>query len=270
MISSIRQAAVADLFYPSDPVELTTQIKQCLCATNDKSSEQGVKPSGKPRPKALIVPHAGYVYSGSVAGRAFAQLLDDNKIENVVLLGPAHRVYLQGCALPKANTFATPLGRITIDQQHYKALSRFDKVIISDAPHRQEHCLEVQLPFLQLCLKPFTLLPIVVGECSPSVVADILELFGQREDTLIVVSSDLSHFHTYAEACRIDQQTCEQILDLSTQLSSHQACGCYALNGLNLYAKRHQLAIEQLCYLNSGDGVGDKSRVVGYASFALY
>ncbi len=270
MLSSIRQAAVADLFYPADPAELTTQVKQFLCATNKNSSEQKVNPSDKPRAKALIVPHAGYIYSGAVAGRAFAQLLDDNKIETVVLLGPAHRVYLQGCALPEANTFATPLGKITIEQQDYEALSALDGVIISDQPHLDEHCLEVQLPFLQLCLEQFSLLPIVVGECSPSVVADILELFSQRENTLIVVSSDLSHYHSYDEACRIDRQTCEQILNLSTQLSSLQACGCYALNGLNMYAKRHDLAIEQVCYLNSGDSAGDKSKVVGYASFALY
>ncbi|RTR34836.1 AmmeMemoRadiSam system protein B [Shewanella atlantica] len=270
MLSSIRQAAVADLFYPADPVELTNQIKQFLCVTNDKSCGQGVKTSDRRRAKALIVPHAGYIYSGAVAGRAFAQILDDNKIETVVLLGPAHRVYLRGCALPEANTFATPLGKIPIEQQNYEELSGLDKVVISDLPHLDEHCLEVQLPFLQLCLQQFRLLPIVVGECSPSVVADILELFGQRENTLIVVSTDLSHYHSYAEACRLDQETCEQISDLSTQLSSHQACGCYALNGLNMYAKRHDLAIEQICYLNSGDSAGDKSKVVGYASFALY
>lgn len=270
MLSSIRQAAVADLFYPADPVELTAQIKQFLCEANNEFGKQGVNPGGKQQPKALIVPHAGYIYSGALAGRAFARLLDDNKIETVVLLGPAHRVYLQGCALPEANAFTTPLGKIPIEQQNYEALSALDKVVISDLPHLDEHCLEVQLPFLQLCLQRFKLLPIVVGECSPSEVADILELLGKQENTLIVVSTDLSHYHTYDEASRLDSQTCDQILDLSTQLSPHQACGCYALNGLNLYAKRHELAIEKICYLNSGDSAGDKSKVVGYASFALY
>ncbi|WP_299798460.1 AmmeMemoRadiSam system protein B [uncultured Shewanella sp.] len=270
MLSSIRQPAVADLFYPADPVELTTEIKQFLCASNGNFAAQEPFYGNKPRPKALIVPHAGYIYSGFVAGSAFSLLLHTHKIKRVILLGPAHRVYLEGCALPEANTFATPLGNITVNQEHYAELTALEKVIISDLPHLDEHCLEVQLPFLQFCLNQFSLLPVVVGECSPSTVADILELFSQQENTLIVVSTDLSHYHTYDEACRIDRQTCEQILNLDSLISPHQACGCYALNGLNRYAKRHKLAIEQLCYLNSGDSAGDKSKVVGYASFALY
>jgi AmmeMemoRadiSam system protein B len=257
----IRPPAVAGMFYPADADQLIQDLQTYLAAA----------PAAKlPQPKALIVPHAGYVYSGAVAARAYALLLQARRsIRRVVLLGPAHRVPIRGLALPVAEGFATPLGSVAIDAEGARAALALPQVSASDVAHNLEHSLEVQLPFLQAVLDDFTLLPFAVGAVSPAQVAEVLDLLWGGPETLILVSSDLSHFHGYAQAQGIDRNTADEILAFDTTIDHQQACGATPINGLLLAAKRRGLSIELLDLRNSGDTAGDRSRVVGYASFAL-
>jgi len=259
---NIREAAVAGLFYEADPTRLKAQLAGLL------------PPSPTPavaRPKVLIVPHAGYVYSGSTAAEAYARLESlHDEIRRVVLLGPAHRVYLQGMALPSADAFATPLGEVPLDHAGLDAISTLPGVCVSDEAHREEHSLEVQLPFLQTLLTRFTLLPVVVGDCDPNRVGAVIDALWGGAETLLVISSDLSHFHPYHEACEIDASTCARILRKSVGLSGEQACGARALNGLMSAGHCQNLEVELLAACNSGDTAGNRERVVGYGAFQLY
>jgi AmmeMemoRadiSam system protein A len=187
----------------------------------------------------------------------------------VVLLGPVHRVPVRGLALPDSDFFATPLGEVEIDQQACSAIAQLPQVVVSAAAHAQEHSLEVHLPFLQSVLKDFKLLPLAVGDASATEVAEVLEALWGGEETLIVISSDLSHFLTYAQAQTIDRQTAQQIMNFQSVITHQQACGATPVNGLLLTAQRHGLRPELLGLCNSGDSAGDKARVVGYASFAF-
>jgi AmmeMemoRadiSam system protein B len=257
----IRPPAVAGMFYPADAAELAREIQSYLAA---------VPATQAPAPKGLIVPHAGYVYSGAVAASAYALLsLARKTIRRVVLLGPAHRVPVRGLALPVAEAFATPLGGVRIDAEGAAAALKLPQVTASDVAHNLEHSLEVQLPFLQTVLDDFTLLPFAVGAATPTQVAEVLDLLWGGPETLILISSDLSHFHTYASAQDIDQGTVGEILALEPSIEHEQACGATPINGLLLCARRRGMAIELLDLRNSGDTAGDRSRVVGYASFAL-
>jgi hypothetical protein len=221
-------------------------------------------------PKALIVPHAGYIYSGSTAAQGYAQLAAVRQtIRRVVLLGPVHRVPVRGLALPGADYFATPLGEIEIDQDAVAAIGALRQVVVSPAAHAQEHSLEVQLPFLQLMLDDFKLLPLAVGDATPSEVAQVLDVLWGGDETLIVISSDLSHFLPYASAQAIDNETVQSILQLQTNLNHQQACGATPVNGLLLAARQHHLQPHLLGLCNSGDTAGDQNRVVGYAALAF-
>ncbi|AQS39688.1 AmmeMemoRadiSam system protein B [Shewanella psychrophila] len=271
MLSSIRPPAVAGLFYPADPMALSAELSSYM---SQASLHKMPNSTAKMTPKAIIVPHAGYIYSGLVAAHGFSCISAiADKIKRVVLLGPAHTVYLQGCALPESTHFSTPLGNLTIDRSSTAKLATYDAVTISNIPHKNEHSLEVELPFLQHCLNEFELLPIVVGDIAPEAMADLLELVWGGDETLIVVSSDLSHFHPYDEAKRLDLETCQKIQAKKSDISSDQACGCRSLNALSLQLIRHNLCITQLSYQNSGDSeissADDKNRVVGYASFII-
>jgi len=255
----IRPAAVAGMFYPDSPSELAQEVESLLtdAAVNLPSV-----------PKALIVPHAGYVYSGPVAASAYAALVPArSSIRRVVLLGPAHRVAIRGLALPLATGFATPLGTVALDAALAQAVLDLPQVSQSDAPHQQEHSLEVQLPFLQALLENFTLLPLTVGNASSEEVAEVLDRVWGGPETLIVISSDLSHYHDYAEAQRLDSATAGQILALSPLSSHEQACGAIPVNALIRCAKKRGLKPYLLDLRNSGDTAGDKSRVVGYGAF---
>jgi len=221
-------------------------------------------------PKAIIAPHAGYIYSGPVAASAYARLIPlHDVIKRVVLLGPVHRVAVHGLALPGVTAFATPLGEIPIDLDAAAAIENMPQVVESPAAHAPEHSLEVQLPFLQAVLDDFKLLPLAVGNASPTEVAEVLDAVWGGPETLIVISSDLSHFHPYQAAQVIDAQTAQDILNLQNTLSHEQACGGTPVNGLLLAAKQHHLQPHLLDLRNSGDTAGDKDRVVGYASFAF-
>ena len=256
----VRPAAVAGTFYPADPLVLARDVRALL----------GAVTAGGSRPKAIIAPHAGYVYSGAVAASAYALLSDSrNQIERVVLLGPSHRVPLQGMALPSVDAFMTPLGAVALDRPVLDEMSALPAVAVADAPHALDHALEVQLPFLQTQLGSFSLLPVAVGACPPELVADVLESVWGAAETLIVVSTDMSHFHCSDEARVIDRDTAELIVRGEATLRGEQACGCHAVNGLLLAARRHDLPVKLLDLGNSGDTAGDRARVVGYASFAV-
>jgi AmmeMemoRadiSam system protein B len=259
---STRKAAVAGHFYQAQAADLQHQINQFLAQAPWVSH-------GKPR--VLIVPHAGYVYSGSTAARAYRCLQPyQDEIRRVVLLGPAHRVYLEGMAIPSVDAFSTPLGEVKLDLNAIERVSKMPAVVVSDEAHREEHSLEVQLPFLQTVLNQFSLVPIVVGNCDAKIVADVIDELWDADDTLILISTDLSHFHSYDEARQIDASTCNRILDKSNDLSGEQACGARAVNGLLSSEHSHPLDIELLSACNSGDTAGSRDRVVGYGAFLLH
>ncbi len=264
-MSDLRPAAVAGTFYPKAPTALAAAVGACLHAA---AGSQG--PAGSTPPKAVIVPHAGYVYSGAIAAAAYARLaVGRDVIRRVVLLGPTHRVPVRGLALPSARAFATPLGEVAVDLDAATAALGLPQVRASDAAHALEHSLEVQLPFLQAVLGAFQIVPFAVGDATPEEVAEVIDLLWGGPETLFVVSSDLSHYHRYADAQAIDRATAEAILGLSPDLDHEQACGATPINGLLLSARRRGLAPELLDLRNSGDTAGDRSRVVGYASFAF-
>lgn len=257
----VRPPAVAGLFYPAEPARLRQQVDALLAAA---------RPAAGRAPKALIVPHAGYVYSGAIAANAYAQLTPiAQRIRTVVLLGPAHRVALRGLALPAATHFATPLGVVELDSEAVARLRGLPQITISDAVHAAEHSLEVHLPFLQSLLPKFLLLPLVVGEASPAEVAQVLDRVWGGEDTLIVISSDLSHYLSYDEARASDRATAQAVLDLRPDIDPQQACGANPINGLLQSAPRHGLCGTLLDLRSSGDTAGDRARVVGYAAFAF-
>ena len=259
-----RPPAVAGSFYPSQQHALATQVQALVDAA------AATRTGAAAMPKALIVPHAGYVFSGAMAARAYARLAPlRSSIRRVVLLGPVHRVPVRGLALPGADRFATPLGEITIDQAAVALITPLRQVAVSPAAHALEHSLEVQLPFLQSVLDDFMLVPLAVGDAQPAEVAQVLEILWGGPETLIVVSSDLSHFLPYTRAQSMDADTVQHILALAGPLSHAQACGGTPINGLLLAARYHRLRPELLGLCNSGDTAGDKRRVVGYASVAF-
>jgi len=259
--TTTRYPAVAGMFYPDDPDELHQQIQDYL-SQSDLAAEQ-------PSPLALIVPHAGYIYSGEVAAKAYARIQPlAKKINRVILLGPSHRVAFNGLAVPSARQFSTPLGNIPVDRASIKQILAAGSVVENDAAHLQEHSLEVQLPFLQEVLEEFVLLPIVVGHVEPQQIADLLDDIWHDSHTLLVISSDLSHFHDYATAQAIDQRTTNAIETLHPEAISHEdACGGTPVNGLLYLAKRRGLKVETIDLRNSGDTAGDHDRVVGYGAY---
>lgn len=261
----VRSPAVAGSFYPRPAAELTRDLRDLFA-----SASQPASAAAQPVPKALIVPHAGYIYSGSTAALAYQRLAAAHaRIRRVVLLGPVHRVAVRGLALPGVDAFDTPLGRIAIDQAGVAALASLPQVVVNTAAHAQEHSLEVQLPFLQTVLDDFTLLPLAVGEASAAQVAQVLDALWGGDETLIVVSSDLSHFLPYAAAREVDRDTVHEMLHLDDTLSHDQACGATPVNGLLRAARAHRLTPHLLGLCNSGDTAGDHLRVVGYAALAF-
>lgn len=263
-MNDIRPAAVAGMFYSGDAPSLRAEVASLL------SEAASARAAETDPPKALIVPHAGYVYSGPVAAHAYARVAPWHAtIRRVVMFGPAHRVAVRGLALPVARGFATPLGAIDLDAETMASARRLPQVADSMAAHALEHSLEVQLPFLQTVLDRFTLVPFVVGRASAEEVAEVIDLLWGGEETLIVISSDLSHYHPYREAQALDRRTADAVLALDAGLGHEQACGATPVAGLLVAARRRGLVPELLDLRNSGDTVGDRSRVVGYAAFAF-
>jgi AmmeMemoRadiSam system protein B/AmmeMemoRadiSam system protein A len=262
-MAPIRPAAVAGMFYPGDARALAAQIGQFLASVEDPNPRAAF-------PKALVVPHAGYVYSGAVAARAYDELVEARGVvRRVVLLGPVHRVPVRGLAAPGAAAFETPLGSVAVDEAALRALHDLPQVVRSDAAHALEHSLEVQLPFLQAVLGEFALVPLAVGTATVGEVAEVLERLWGGTETLIVISTDLSHYHAYEEARRVDASTLARISALATDIDHDEACGATPLNGLLSCARRRALGLRLLAACNSGDTAGGMDRVVGYSSFAL-
>ncbi|GAL05033.1 predicted dioxygenase [Photobacterium aphoticum] len=267
-----RPPAVSGHFYPHSATALQQQVNHWLDDDNaalthttaSESTQQG-------KIKALIVPHAGYVYSGSVAAEAYRALRQQaSRIRKVILIGPSHRFAFKGCALPACHYFETPLGKVPIDIQSVEKLREIDDIEVSDKVHAQEHSLEVQLPFLQSCLHDFTLLPLLTSNVSPAVVARTIDPLWQSDDCLLVISSDLSHFHAYSDATRIDHHTCSLIESYQATLTPEQACGATGINTLLLLAKQKGYPLIRNTLINSGDtAIGDKERVVGYVSYII-
>jgi AmmeMemoRadiSam system protein B/AmmeMemoRadiSam system protein A len=263
-MTAIRPAAVAGMFYPSASVELGRDVLAML-------EETRVAPLVPGLPKGLIVPHAGYIYSGAVAANAYALLRPAvGIVKRVVLLGPCHRVAVRGLALPDAAGFETPLGRVEIDADAIAALRALPQVSVNAATHAHEHSLEVQLPFLQQVLRDFKLVPLVVGAATPGEVAEVLDTLWGGPETLIVISSDLSHYHPYDEARALDRRTVQAIADFRVDIDHAQACGATPVTGFLAAAKKRGLQPELLDLRNSGDTAGGRDRVVGYASFAFW
>ncbi|MFZ5555976.1 MAG: AmmeMemoRadiSam system protein B [Pseudomonadota bacterium] len=263
-MSTVRQPAVAGAFYPGDAESLALEVASLLQEAGHTADAEA------PLPKAVIVPHAGYVYSGPVAASAYARLkAGRGRVRRVVLLGPCHRIAVRGLALPGATEFATPLGRIPVDREAAAAVQDLPQVTVSAQAHAFEHSLEVQLPFLQAVLGDFALLPLAVGDAAADDVATVLERLWGGDETLIVISSDLSHYLPYDVAKRVDSVTARAILAMEHTIDHSQACGATPVDGFLLAAKRRGMTPELLDLRNSGDTAGDRSRVVGYAAFAF-
>jgi len=263
----VRPPAVAGSFYPADPAALAGAVDRYLAAGRARLA------GGSPPPaaKAIIAPHAGYIYSGPIAGTAYAAAAARaGEIERVVLLGPAHRVRVRGLATSSAGAFATPLGEVPLERTAIDAARRRPQVGIVDAAHATEHSLEVHLPFLQRMLERFTLVPFAVGDATHAEVAELLDDMWGGAETLVVVSSDLSHYYDYATASRLDADTAGAIETLQPeQLGSESACGRIPVGGLLLAAQRRGLRARLLDLRNSGDTAGGRDEVVGYGAFAV-
>lgn len=257
----VRRPAVAGVFYPGDATELTGTVDRLLAAAWVAVKEPA------PPPKVLIVPHAGFIYSGEYAAQAYARV-DPDPITRVVLLGPSHRVSLDGLALPASTVFATPLGEIEVDNTGFEDLPQ---VVVTDAPHAQEHSLEVQLPFLQRLLgNDFELVPFSVGRARPEEVAEVLDRCWGGSETLVVVTTDLSHYYPYDTAQRLDAETVHQMVALSGPIGPDHACGAHPVNGLLHTGAARGLTTQLYAWGNSGDTAGDKERVVGYAAIGAH
>ena len=255
----IREAAVAGQFYPGSAVELSTTIEQYL--------DEAPAATGS-RPKALIVPHAGYIYSGPVAASAYVRLRPyRDQITRVILLGPCHRVPVRGLALSGADVFRTPLGDVPLDKKAIASLN-LPAVKVFDDAHTFEHSLEVHLPFLQTLLNEFMLVPLVVGDAAAETVAKVLEALWGGPETLIVISSDLSHYLDYDAAKKRDQTTCQAIERFDAKsIGPDDACGCHPIGGLLELAKHHGMTVKTLDLRNSADTAGHMAQVVGYGSW---
>lgn len=259
----VREAAVAGAFYPGEPGELRDMVDALLAGAPPPPADALV-------PRAVIVPHAGYIYSGPTAAVAYARIAAGrDTVKRVVLVGPTHRVPVLGVALPGVDAFDTPLGRLPVAEAW--AEERLDEVppaCVFEETHRWEHSLEVQLPFLQRVLGDIEIVPLLAGEASGEEVADVLEALSGPE-TLIVISSDLSHYLPYDEATRVDADTIARILALDGPLNHHQACGATPINGLLAFARRRGLVPTLLDACNSGDTAGGRDQVVGYCAFSF-
>ena len=255
----IREPAVAGQFYPGNASELGNTIRVFF--------EELEVPDG-PAPKALIVPHAGYIYSGPIAATAYARLRPyREQYTRVILLGPCHRVAVRGLALSGAEAFRTPLGDVPLDKDAIAGLT-MPQVKVFDASHELEHSLEVHLPFLQTVIESFSLVPLVVGDATPETVAEVIDALWGGPETLIVISSDLSHYLSYDEARRSDTATCQAIENLQTHsIDHHGACGATPIGGLLISAKRRGMQVSTLDLRNSGDTAGGRDQVVGYGSW---
>ncbi len=258
MLDPVRPPAVAGSFYPASPRALRSLVDALLASV--------VKAPG-PRPKAVVVPHAGYAYSGHAAAHAYALFLREGaRISRVVLIGPAHRALLDGIAAPGAAALRTPLGDLEVDVE---ALTKADIPVDAEA-HRREHSIEVQLPFVQTVAPGATVVPLVAGRASPREVARVLDVLWGGPETVVIVSSDLSHYLPYDVGREADARTADRIARLDGPLSGQEACGAAAVNGLLVVARERGMRADVVRLESSGDTAGPRGEVVGYGAFAFY
>lgn len=262
-MSEIRLASVAGVFYPADRVALRNQIGAFLHVV-------GPVPQRARPPKILIAPHAGYAYSGAIAAQAYALLAPwRDKVKRVVILGPAHRVATRGIVASSAAAFETPLGQVAVDRDLVAHAIEMQDTSIHDLAHAREHAIEVQLPFLQTVLDKPQIVPLLVGLAAPEAVARLMRHLWDGEDTVFILSSDLSHYLPDVSARRIDRASVERILALRADLSHEEACGATAINAGLILAREHHLKARLLAMCNSGDSIGDRDKVVGYCAVAF-
>ena len=256
-----RRAAVAGMFYPADPEELRSAVQEYVGGAEETA----------PTLKAVIAPHAGYIYSGPIAGAAFAQIPPYREARRrVPILCLGHRLAFAGLAAPAADRFETPLGEVAVDSALLDRIADLPQVQIIDEAHTLEHGIEVQLPFLQYLLPSFSIAPLLVGSAEPEEVCEVLDALWGGDETLIVISSDLSHYHDYPTAQRFDRETTSSIEELrDADIRPEQACGHLAIRGLLQSARKHGLTARNLDLRNSGDTAGPKDRVVGYGAYAF-
>lgn len=264
LTDTIRRPAVAGQFYPSDPLRLEADVQRYL---NEADAPEDCE--DYPLVKAVIAPHAGYPYSGPIAASAYVHLAcSDIPVKRFVLIGPAHYAPVRGMALSGATVFDTPFGRVPVDEIGRAAALSLPNVVIDDAAHSPEHCLEVQLPFLQELFLDFTIVPLLVGDASDEEVATVLETLWGGPETRIIISSDLSHYYPQATARRLDAETADAIVALQPEaLREDSACGRTAIAGLLIAARQRGLFAQAVDLRNSGDTGGPRDRVVGYGAF---
>ncbi len=260
----VRPPAVAGTFYPADPGALRAAVQRSFAAA---VPVEGATTA----PAALVVPHAGYVYSGPVAATAYTHLAEHRAtVRRVVLLGPSHRVPLRGLGLSSAEGWRTPLGTVAVDHDRDAELLGLPVVAVDDRAHAPEHSLEVQVPFLQAVLDEFRLVPVIVGDASADEVVAALDVLWGGPETVVVVSTDLSHYHRHRDAQRLDARTAAAIVARDgAAIGDRDACGARPLRGLLEAAVRHDLSVQSLDLRTSGDTAGDLTSVVGYGAFAL-
>ncbi|HIP52888.1 MAG TPA: AmmeMemoRadiSam system protein B [Chromatiales bacterium] len=261
-MATVRPPAVAGMFYPDDPETLRREVIRFL--------ETAKHPTITP--KAVVAPHAGYIYSGPVAASVYSALTNEaDRIHRVVMFGPAHRLAFRGIAYSDADFFRTPLGDVSVDKKALDEAASLPHVHHFEAPFEGEHCLEVQLPFLQMTLIDFSIVPFLVGDATADEVAGIIERLWGGDETLFVISSDLSHYLDYESARAIDSRTTQAIEALQPEAIAYdQACGRTPLTGLLKAAKQHGLKAKTLDLRNSGDTAGPRNQVVGYGAYAFY
>ena len=260
----VRPPAVAGTFYPSSPAQIRKMVSSYIAEARPRLPKNGH------RVRAVIAPHAGYAYSGPIAGSSYAALASlKDSVRTVFLFGPSHFVAFEGLALPDAEAFETPLGLVRIDPDAYRVASALPQVIVSAEAHASEHSLEVQLPFLQEVLPEVCVLPFAVGDASANDVVDVMERLLEMQHSAMIISSDLSHYLSYEAAQRADRDTSDRILRLEGPIQPDRACGAAPLNGLLRFAEDENLEPRLLDLRNSGDTAGDRSRVVGYGAFSF-
>jgi AmmeMemoRadiSam system protein B len=264
-MASVRPPAVAGLFYPDDPAVLTRTVEQYLARAEAEGADD------QPTPQAVVVPHAGFVYSGPIAASAYARLRPlKGRIRRVVLIGPAHRVAVRGLVAPRAGAFETPLGALSVDAAAVARIAALPQVTLVDEPHRLEHCLEVQLPFLIAIFGKVSIVPLVAGDATAEQVAEVIEALWDGPETLIVISSDLSHYHDYRTAREMDAATSDAIEALDEKaIGWDQACGRIPIAGLLQVARRRGLSARTVDLRNSGDTAGPRDEVVGYGAYVF-
>jgi AmmeMemoRadiSam system protein B len=261
--STTRPAVQAGRFYPASPDALGRRVEEYL--------EAGVA-GATDDPVAVIAPHAGYKYSGPIAGSAFAPWIKTGGTHprRVVLLGPSHFVDFNGLALAPHAAWSTPLGTVGVDAQAMESLRQFPFVRVYEPAHEREHCLEVELPFLQAVFPSLTVVPLVIGRARDEEVAEVLDALWSDDSTRVVVSSDLSHYLAHEEARSMDRDTARAVEGRDADaLTPTRACGYRAIRGLLSIARRRDLAIRTVDLRNSGDTAGSRDAVVGYGAFHL-